>query len=74
MKLFYAQKSPFVRKALVVANEIGVAESLEKIDCSTTTPVDPESSGTSAGRFGPACRVREGSLLSLQSDDQCARP
>ncbi len=44
MKLYYAQKSPYVRKAFVVANEAGIEDKLEKVDCSTTTPVNPDPS------------------------------
>ena len=63
MKLFYAQKSPFVRKALVVANEIGIAESLEKIDCSTTTLVDPDRSNPSPLKKLPAIELDDGTFL-----------
>ena len=63
MKLFYAQKSPFVRKALVVANEIGIAESLEKIDCSTTTPVDPDRSNPNPLKKLPAIELDDGTFL-----------
>ncbi len=48
MKLYYAQKSPYVRKALVVANEAGIEDKLEKVDCSTTTPVNPDASNAKA--------------------------
>lgn len=63
MKLFYAQKSPFVRKALVVANEIGIAESLEKIDCSATTPIDPDRSNPSPLKKLPAIELDDGTFL-----------
>src|SRR5690606_37602234 len=39
MKLFYAQTSPFVRKVLVVAHELGIAERIEK-KTSGAHPID----------------------------------
>ncbi len=48
MKLYYAQKSPFVRKVLVVANEIGIAENLDpelEGDGRTVHAADKASSG-----------------------------
>lgn len=33
MKIYYSQSSPFVRKCLVVAHELGVADRIEKLSC-----------------------------------------
>lgn len=41
MKLFYASASPFVRKVLVVAAELGIAERIERIDAAAT-PITPD--------------------------------
>lgn len=63
MKLYYAQKSPFVRKALVVANEAGIDDKLEKIDCSTTTPVNPDLSNANPLKKLPALELDDGTIL-----------
>ncbi len=63
MKLYYAQKSPFVRKALVVANEIGIEDKLEKVDCSTTTPVNPDASNANPLKKLPALELDDGTIL-----------
>ena len=42
MKLYYSQNSPFVRKVLVAAIEAGIEDGIERIDCTTTTPIDPD--------------------------------
>lgn len=33
MKLYFSPTSPFVRKTLVVAHEVGLADQIEKVDC-----------------------------------------
>ena len=63
MKLYYAQKSPYVRKALVVANEAGVEDQLEKVDCSTTTPVNPDQSNANPLKKIPALELDDGMIL-----------
>lgn len=63
MKLYYAQKSPFVRKVLVVANEIGIAEKLDMLDCSTTTPINPDRSNPNPLSKLPAIELDDGTLL-----------
>ena len=63
MKLYYAQKSPFVRKALVVANEAGIEDQLEKVDCSTTTPVNPDPSNANPLKKIPALELDDGTIL-----------
>ena len=63
MKLYYAQKSPYVRKALVVANEIGIEDKLEKVDCSTTTPVNPDASNANPLKKIPALELDDGTIL-----------
>jgi glutathione S-transferase len=63
MKLYYAQKSPFVRKVLVVANEIGIAERFDKLDCSTTTPINPDRSNPNPLNKLPAIELDDGTLL-----------
>ena len=63
MKLYYAQKSPFVRKVLVVANEVGISDRLEKVDCSTTTPVDPDASNANPLKKIPALELDDGTIL-----------
>ena len=63
MKLYYAQKSPYVRKALVVANEAGIEDRLEKVDCSTTTPVNPDPSNANPLKKIPALELDDGTIL-----------
>ncbi len=63
MKLYYAQKSPYVRKALVVANEAGIEDKLEKVDCSTTTPVNPDPSNANPLKKIPALELDDGTIL-----------
>ncbi len=63
MKLYYAQKSPYVRKALVVANEAGIEDKLEKVDCSTTTPVNPDASNANPLKKIPALELDDGTIL-----------
>ncbi len=63
MKLYYAQKSPFVRKVLVLAFEAGIEGRLEKIDCSTTTPVDPDAALVSPIKKIPALELDDGTIL-----------
>ena len=63
MKLYYAQKSPYVRKALVVANEAGIEDQLEKVDCSTTTPVNPDASNANPLKKIPALELDDGTIL-----------
>jgi glutathione S-transferase len=63
MKLYYAQTSPYVRKALVVANEVGIEGQLEKVDCSTTTPVNPDQSNANPLKKIPALELDDGMIL-----------
>ena len=63
MKLYYTQKSPYVRKALVVANEIGIEDKLEKVDCSTATPVNPDASNANPLKKIPALELDDGTIL-----------
>lgn len=63
MKLYYSQKSPFVRKALVVASEAGIADKLELVDYSTTTPVNPDTSNANPLRKIPALELDDGTIL-----------
>ena len=63
MKLYYTQKSPYVRKALIVANEIGIEDKLEKVDCSTTTPVNPDASNANPLKKIPALELDDGTIL-----------
>jgi len=63
MKLYYTQKSPYVRKALVVANEIGIEDKLEKVDCSTSTPVNPDASNANPLKKIPALELDDGTIL-----------
>ncbi len=63
MKFYYAQKSPYVRKALVVANEVGIEDQLEKVDCSTTTPVNPDQSNANPLKKIPALELDDGMIL-----------
>ena len=63
MKLYYTQKSPFVRKALVVALEAGVEDKLDKIDCSTTTPIIPDAAIANPLKKIPALELDDGTAL-----------
>jgi glutathione S-transferase len=63
MKLYYTQKSPYVRKALVVANEIGIEDKLEMVDCSTSTPVNPDASNANPLKKIPALELDDGTIL-----------
>ena len=63
MKLYYAQKSPFVRKVLVLAIEAGIEDKLEKVDCSTTTPVDPDAGLVNPIKKIPALELDDGTIL-----------
>ena len=63
MKLYYAQKSPFVRKALVVAFEAGVEDKFDKIDCSTTTPIKPDAAIANPLKKLPALELDDGTTL-----------
>ena len=63
MKLYYAQKSPYVRKVLVVANEAGIEDKLEKVDCSTTMPVNPDASNANPLKKIPALELKDGMIL-----------
>ena len=63
MKLYYTQTSPFVRKALVVANEAGIANKLDKIDCSPTTPINPDAAIANPLKKIPALELDDGTIL-----------
>ena len=63
MKLYYAQKSPFVRKVLVLAIEAGIEGRLERVDCSTTTPVDPDAALVNPIKKIPALELDDGTIL-----------
>ncbi|MGB0505813.1 MAG: glutathione S-transferase [Pikeienuella sp.] len=59
MKLFYAGPSPFVRKALVVLEETGNTDAVEKVD-GMTTPIAPNPAVTSANPIGKIpCLITE---------------
>jgi glutathione S-transferase len=51
MKLFYSQASPFARKVVVTAHEIGLVDRIEKI------PTDPWASAPSFTRINPLSQV-----------------
>jgi len=63
MKLYYAQKSPFTRKALVVAFEAGVEDKFDKIDGSTTTPINPDAAIANPLKKLPALELDDGTAL-----------
>ena len=51
------------RKTLVVANEAGIEDQLEKVDCSTTTPVNPDPSNANPLKKIPALELDDGTIL-----------
>ena len=63
MKLFYSPRSPFVRKVMVVAKELGLEDRVEKVDCSPAA-MDPP-----FVRANPIARIP-----TLVTDDGLALP
>lgn len=51
MKLYYSPLSPYVRKCMVVAHELGLADQIEKVELATT-PLDPNDEIVSANPLG----------------------
>lgn len=64
MKLFYSTTSPFVRKVLVLAHELGLAEKIEKIPAKAH-PVNREVSLVAKNPLGkvPALILEDGGVL-----------
>jgi len=64
MKLFYAAPSPFVRKVLISAMELGIADRIERIDAATT-PMAPDAALAVANPLAklPALMTDEGEAL-----------
>lgn len=59
MKLFHSPSSPFVRKVMVAAQELGIAESIEVI-ATATTPVATDGALKAANPLGKLpCLVRD---------------
>ncbi len=63
MKLYYSRNSPFVRKVLVLAIEAGIEDRLERIDCTATTPVDPDAVLSNPLKKVPALATDSGETL-----------
>lgn len=51
MKLYYSPLSPYVRKCMVVAQELGLADQIEKVELATT-PLDPNDQVVAANPLG----------------------
>jgi glutathione S-transferase len=64
MKLFFSPASPFVRKCLVVAHELGLAERIERLDCAAN-PVTRDPSIVARNPLGkvPTLLTDEGLAL-----------
>jgi len=64
MKLYYAPTSPFVRKVIVTAAELGIDGEIERID-TATTPVDPDPALAAVNPIGklPALTTDDGETL-----------
>ncbi len=64
MKLWYASASPFVRKVLAAAHEIGIADQLEPV-AAGTSPVKPNMELVADNPVGkiPALVSRDGDVL-----------
>jgi glutathione S-transferase len=53
MKLFWSSRSPFVRKVMIVAHELGVADRIEKLR-TVVAPADPN---PDLMPFNPLCKI-----------------
>ena len=64
MRLFYSLASPFVRRVMVTALELGIEDRIEKVEI-TTTPVNPDPKLKDANpiRKIPALETDDGLLL-----------
>ncbi|MCB8821089.1 glutathione S-transferase [Microvirga rosea] len=64
MKLFYSPTSPFVRKVLVVAHELGLAEQIERVACAAH-PVNRDKSIITHNPLGqvPTLMLEDGRVL-----------
>ena len=64
MRLYYSLASPFVRRVMVVAHELGLDSRIEKVEIATT-PVNPDPKLTDANpvRKIPALETDDGLLL-----------
>ncbi len=64
MKLYYSATSPFVRKVLVLAHEIGLRDSLRTVPV-TLSPVAPDPDLSNKNPLGkiPALELEDGSVL-----------
>ena len=51
MKMYYSPLSPYVRKCMVVAHELGLADRIEKVELATT-PLDPNDQVVAANPLG----------------------
>ena len=51
MKLFYSPLSPYVRKVMITAHELGLADRIEKVEL-PTTPLDPNPDVVGANPVG----------------------
>lgn len=51
MKLFYSPLSPYVRKVMILAHELGLADRIEKLELGTT-PLDPNPDVVAANPVG----------------------
>ena len=51
MKLFYSPLSPYVRKVMITAHELGLADRIEKVE-EGTTPLDPNPEVVAANPVG----------------------
>lgn len=64
MKLFYSPSSPFVRKVMVVAHEVGLADTIEKIPASAH-PVNRDAALVAKNPLGkvPSAILEDGSVI-----------
>ena len=71
MKLYYALPSPYVRKVLVVADELGLASRIERIDCHVS-PLSPDASLNADNPLGKIpCLVTDDGLSLYDSRVIC---
>jgi len=64
IRLFYSPRSPYVRKVMIVAHELGLAEQVEFIDCAAH-PIDRDASIVKHNPLGqvPTALLDDGTML-----------